>query len=190
MTDAHGLKELARAAKVFGLTDQPSLGMACQKILNTADGEKRPFTDEETRTVCAEAGTKRLDVERLQANAVTIVNAAKACLAKERPQLLEPGGALFPASRAEACWRDCMDFFRVIVYAVACGQAKFTDPKGMCALRELYARMGVPTDGLTIALEQLKHLSREQTVEPDSLATLTEAFDHLMNELNISAVKS
>ena len=190
MSDAERLRELATAAKVLGLIDQPSLGVACGNILKVADQNKRPLTAEETRTLCSETGTNPLAVERLQANAVTIVNAAKTCLSQERPQLLKPGGALFPASRADACWRDCMDFFRVIVYAVACGQAKFTDPNGMCALRELYACMGVPTDGLNIALEQLKHLSREHAMEPVSIAVVTDAFDHLIQELNISAVKS
>ncbi|MGB1416683.1 MAG: phycobilisome polypeptide [Synechococcus sp.] len=189
-SDPGRLKALAQAARVCGLTDQPSLNPTCKRVLAEADRSKRPLTDEELRIITSASGIDHAAVHSLQTNAVAFVQDAKARLADQRPQLLKPGGALHPASRAEACWRDCRDFFRVIIYAVACGQAQFTDPEGMAALRELYAGMGVPRDGLNIALEQLKHLSQQQTTEPTAKTLVTAAFDHLIGELNKSAVKS
>ena len=189
-TDPGRLKALAQAARVSGLTDQPSLDTICRSVLEEADRGKRPLTDEEIRIITASSGVNQQAVQSLQDNAEAFVQDAKALLADQRPQLLQPGGALHPASRAEACWRDCSDFFRVIVYAVACGEAQFTDAEGMAALRELYACMGVPRDGLNIALEQLKHLSEDLMTEPTTKTLVLAAFNHLIRELNKTAVKS
>ena len=60
----------------------------------------------------------------------------------------------------------------------------------MAALRELYRHMGVPTDGLNIALEQLKHLTGDELSDAASRDVVLAAFDHLIWELNKSAVKS
>ena len=189
-TDPSRLNTLAQAARVFGLTDQPSLDPSCRRVLAQADSDKRALTAEEIQIITTASGINRDDVRQLQNNALAFVQEAKTWLAEQRPHLLAPGGALHPSNRADACWRDCRDFFRVIIYAVACGQPEFTDPDGMAALRELYACMGVPGDGLNIALEQLKHLSRQQTTDTAMQTLVTAAFDHLIRELNKSAVKS
>lgn len=189
-TDADRLRALAQSARVFGLTDPPTLDSTCRALLSDADRDKRPLTAAELQILCTASGIDPAAVQRLQDNALAFVQDAKACLAAQRPQLLKPGGALHPVNRADACWRDCRDFFRVIVYALACGQAQFTDPQGMSALRELYACMGVPSEGLNIALEQLKHLSRQRTTDTVLRTLITAAFDHLIGELNKSAVKS
>ena len=109
---------------------------------------------------------------------------------KEQPHLVQAGGALFPSERAEACWRDCWQFFRVIVYAIACKRPLFTDPEGMGALRALYAHVGVPIEGLNIALKQLKILTRQEVMSPTEDQLLSDSFGHLLEELNKTAVKS
>jgi hypothetical protein len=78
----------------------------------------------------------------------------------------------------------------VIVYALACRRPQFTDPIGMGALRTLYAHLGVPLEGLNIALSQLKILSQHEVVSPTEARLLNESFDHLLAELNKSAVKT
>lgn len=189
-TDPGRLNILTQAARVFGLTDQPSLDPSWRRILAEADSRKRALTKKEIQTITSVSGIDRDAVLQLQDSALAFIQDAKALLAEQRPHLLAPGGALHPTSRADACWRDCKDFFRVIIYAVACGQPEFTDPVGMAALRELYACMGVPGDGMNIALERLKHLSRQRTTDPALQTLITAAFDHLIGELNKSAVKS
>jgi hypothetical protein len=108
----------------------------------------------------------------------------------QQPQLTAPGGALHPEERAEACWRDCWHFLRVLIYAIASGRSAFTDPEGMTALRKLYDLKGVPIHGMTIALEELHHLTRKETHNPDQQRQISACFHHLMRNLNESAVKS
>ena len=108
---------------------------------------------------------------------------------EEQPDLVKPGGALYPSERAEACWSDCWQFLRVINYAYACNKTKFTSPKGMAALRELYKKMGVPLSGLSTALRYLEILTANEVKTSKGKAQLTNIFEHLTHELNISAVK-
>ena len=103
---------------------------------------------------------------------------------------MQPGGALYPAERAEACWRDCWQFFRVIIYAYVCARPDFTNPEGMAALRQLYQQMNVPVLGLNIALKQLQGLTVAEFGDTDTQATLSATFEHLRSELNKSAVKT
>ena len=190
MTDVHRLRELAKAAKVLGLSTDPSIPADSRRRLAAADQEKRQLTRQDLEAICSRSGMDMGVVAELQAQAPTLVEKAKTFLAGQRPWLLQPGGALHPSHRAEACWRDCLNFFRVVLYALACRQPQFTDQEGMTALRELYRHMGVPTDGLNIALEQLKHLTGDELSDAASREVVIAAFDHLIRELNNSAVKS
>jgi hypothetical protein len=118
------------------------------------------------------------------------VNQARAHLIATQPHLVQPGGALHPEDRADACWRDCWNFLRVIIYAVACNQSCFTNPSGMAALRELYIRMNVPIEGMNIALGQLKENALEGVSRSNHRQLIRDCFQHLHAELNKSAVKS
>ena len=118
------------------------------------------------------------------------MNQARAHLIETQPHLVQPGGALHPEDRADACWRDCWNFFRVITYAVACNQICFTNPSGMAALRELYRRMNVPIEGMNIALGQLKEKALEGVSRSNDRQLIRDCFQHLHAELNKSAVKS
>ena len=118
------------------------------------------------------------------------MNQARAQLLATQPHLVQPGGALHPQDRAEACWRDCWNFLRVIIYAVACNQSCFTNPSGMAALRELYRRMNVPIEGMNIALGQLKEKTLEGVSRSNDRQLIRDCFQHLHAELNKSAVKS
>ena len=60
----------------------------------------------------------------------------------------------------------------------------------MDALRELYRRMNVPTEGMNIALEQLKELALEGVSQTREQQLIRECFQHLGAQLNKSAVKS
>ena len=118
------------------------------------------------------------------------MNQARCHLLEQQPQLVQPGGALFPSERAEACWRDCWNFLRVITYAVACTRGDFTNPSGMAALRELYQVMNVPTEGLNIALHQLERLALQGMNQEADRALISDCFQHLGEQLNKTAVKS
>ena len=87
------------------------------------------------------------------------VREARAALASRHPELFVAGGALATPARAEACWRDCENFFRVVIYAVAAARPRFSDQQSIDALNELYGLMGVPREGLAFALRQLSAIS-------------------------------
>ena len=184
------LKQLIASAQVLGLQNDPSLPASDRQILRMADNEKRALSPTEIQQICQSSKVDAQLMEHLQSKANHLVQQAREFLVKEQPHLVQSGGALFPSERAEACWRDCWQFFRVIVYATACGRPQFTNPEGMGALRALYAHVGVPLEGLNVALQQLKILSRQQVVSPIEAQLLSDSFGHLLKELNKTAVKS
>ena len=184
------LKQLIASAQVLGIQNDLSLPASDRQILRIADEQKRALSATEIQQMCRSSNVDAQLIEQLQSKANHLVQQAREFLMKEQPHLVEPGGALFPSERAEACWRDCWQFFRVIVYALACRRPQFTDPVGMGALRTLYAHLGVPLEGLNIALSQLKILTRQEVMGPTEDQLLSESFDHLLEELNKSAVKT
>ena len=191
--DASERNQLIREARVLGLQENLSLPASIRQIIDAADASRRLMTTEDYQALCHWSGIQPACIEVLQTHMDELVQEARKHLLQRQPSLVEPGGALHPAKRAEACWNDCWQFMRVITIAVAINQPQFTDQQGMQSLRKLYALMGVPTEGLKIALRELKRLSlqsieaTEWERERDALA---QAFDHLVQELNKSAVKS
>ena len=115
-------------------------------------------------------------------------------LLEAQPHLVKPGGALYPEHRAEACWRDCFHFLRVCCYAVAVAQPKFTNPQGMAALGELYAALGVPVDGLLLALARLQELATKSygdaSAPSSDVELLDAAFCELRSQINRCVVTS
>ena len=184
------LAALIQRAQVQGLSTDPNLPEESRRILGAADQDRRQLTAEELLCICGESGMNAALPKQLQRQADDLVNQARTHLLKQQPQLVQPGGALFPSERAEACWRDCWNFLRVIVYAVACNQSSFTNEGGMAALRELYQRMNVPAEGLNIALNQLKALVLQGVEREADRSLISDCFQHLSKQLNKNAVKS
>ncbi len=184
------LAALIQRAQVQGLSTDPNLPAESRRIIAAADQERRQLTPEELLCLCRESGMDAALPKTLQNKAEDLVNKARTHLLDQQPQLVQPGGALFPTDRAEACWRDCWNFLRVIVYAVACNRSSFTNESGMAALRELYRRMNVPTEGLNIALNQLKTLVLEGLSQEADHSLVSACFQQLSEQLNKAAVKS
>ena len=184
------INELIKKAKVQGLSEDLTLDFKVRTAIENADKEKRHLTREEIMAICEISGTSTSEISRIQAKSNDLVTASRKGLMEEQPDLVKPGGALYPSERAEACWSDCWQFLRVINYAYACNKTKFTSPKGMAALRELYKKMGVPLSGLSTALRYLEILTANEVKTSKGKAQLTNIFEHLTHELNISAVKT
>ena len=184
------LKQLIASAQVLGLQNDSSLPASDRQILRMADDEKRALSTAEIQHICQTSKVDAHLVEQLQSKANHVVQQAREFLVRDQPHLVQSGGALFPSERAEACWRDCWQFFRVIVYAIACKRPLFSDPEGMGALRAIYTHVGVPIEGLNIALKQLKIFSAEEVLGPIEAQLLSDSFDHLLEQLNKTAVKS
>ena len=184
------LQQLIRAARVQGLSQDATLPAAIRTLIGAAYQAQRQLTDQELLQICAASDADHEVANQLQHRADALVDEARRRLLSAQPDLVKPGGALHPSERAAACWRDCWQFFRVIIYSYVCGRPAFTDPEGMAALRQLYQRMNVPLLGLNIALEQLEALSVRELTDAVARTALTAAFRHLRIELNKSAVKS
>ena len=183
-------KTLVQTAQVQGLSINQELPHATRSILERADQARRQLTADELATICQLSGIDGSLPGSLIQRSDQLVNQARSHLLETQPHLVQPGGALHPQDRAEACWRDCWNFLRVITYAVACNQSRFTSPYGMAALRELYMRMNVPIEGMNVALCQLKELALEGVSRPNDRQLVNDCFQHLHAELNKSAVKS
>ena len=184
------LQQLIRAARVQGLSQDATLPSAIRTLIGAADQAQRQLTDQELLQICAASDADHEVANQLQHRADALVDEARRRLLNAQPDLVKPGGALHPSERAAACWRDCWQFFRVIVYSYVCCRPDFTDPAGMAALRQLYEQMNVPVLGLNIALEQMEILSVAEITDADAQAALIAAFRHLQTELNKTVVKS
>ena len=183
-------KTLVQTAQVQGLSLNQELPQATRSILERADQAQRRLSSDELTTICQVSGIDGSLADNLIQRSDQLVNQARAHLLETQPHLVQPGGALHPEDRADACWRDCWNFLRVITYAVACNQSCFTNPSGMAALRELYRRMNVPIEGMNIALGQLKENALEGVSRSNHRQLIRDCFQHLHAELNKSAVKS
>ena len=183
-------KTLVQTAQVQGLSLNQDLPQATRSILERADQAQRQLSSDELTTICQVSGIDVSLADNLIQRSDQLVNQARAHLIATQPHLVQPGGALHPEDRAEACWRDCWNFLRVIIYAVACNQSCFTNPSGMAALRELYRRMNVPIEGMNIALGQLKEKALEGVSRSNDRQLINDCFQHLRDQLNKTAVKS
>ena len=183
-------KILVQIAQVQGLSINQDLPQATRSIVERADQAQRQLSSDELTTICQVSGIDVSLADNLIQRSDQLVNQARAHLIATQPHLVQPGGALHPEDRAEACWRDCWNFLRVITYAVACNQSCFTNPSGMAALRELYRRMNVPIEGMNIALGQLKEKALEGVSRSNDRQLINDCFQHLRDQLNKTAVKS
>ena len=183
-------KTLVQTAQVQGLSLNQDLPQVTRSILERADQAQRQLTPDELATICQASGIDQSLPGSLIQRSDHLVNQARAQLLATQPHLVQPGGALHPQDRADACWRDCWNFLRVIIYAVACNKCCFTNTSGMAALRELYKRMNVPVAGMNIALDQLKELALEGVLRSNDRQLISGCFQHLRDQLNKTAVKS
>ena len=183
-------KTLVQTAQVQGLSLNQYLPQATRSIIARADQAQRQLKSEELTTICKVTGIDQSLPGSLIKRSDHLVNQARAQLIATQPHLVQPGGALHPQEKADACWRDCWNFLRVVIYAVACNQSCFTNPSGMAAIRELYRRMNVPIEGMNIALGQLKEKALEGVSRSNDRQLIRDCFQHLHAELNKSAVKS
>ena len=181
---AERIKQLALRSQVCGLSKDSSLPEHLRNLIHQADQGRRLLDNDEIRLCCDWSGADAAPQIALQSRASDLVDQARSDLLKQQPQLVQPGGKLFPQERAEACWRDCFHFLRVSIYGTALQRSEISDGKGMQYLAELYALLDVPVPALLLALDQLQHHAlityRDLGAEADAEA-LGDALTHLCN---------
>lgn len=155
------------------------------QIFQQADDEGRYLTDEDLAQIQALTPNQTLAVERaklLREQANSLVAQAREQVLITYPQITQPGGGLYPAERAEACWRDFWHFLRCITYGITGNQPEFTSEEGLANMRLLYQELQVPLDAMICGLEHLKTYSLQQFPSEES-QELTPYFDHLIHHL-------
>ncbi|CAI8154721.1 MAG: phycobilisome polypeptide [Prochlorococcus sp.] len=193
LEDSERIRQLVKRARVLGLQNRADLPDHVRKILADADAEGRMLTADELKQLCLGSNVDASSLANLQNEANALVDQAKQTLLAHQPELIRPGGALFPSQRAEACWRDCYHFLRVCCYAVATAQPKLTDPEGMEGLKDLYVAMGVPIPAMLFALGELRTLasaSLKTSSHIKEAKLLDAAFLELETEIGGFSVKS
>ena len=119
----------------------------------------------------------------LREQAADIVDEARAVVLTTFPDILEPGGGLYPPMRAEACWRDFWQFLRCITYGIAGGQHHYTSTLGLEAMEQLYAELKGPVPAMVTGLIGVKRASL-QRFPIESYPALSPYFDHLIARLS------
>ena len=180
------ISQLAKAAKVCGISNRNNLPEEAGVMIAKADTSKRFLSAEELKTICNCCNTSEDAIELLIAESNQVIDKARRQLLAQQPQLTLAGGELYPEPRAEACWRDCQQFLRVIIYGVACDCTEITDMAGMSALRQLYKEMEVPIPAMMYVLAQMRTLTTqilETSGHGHEATCLDKAFDNLCNAL-------
>ncbi|RMF23554.1 MAG: phycobilisome protein [Cyanobacteria bacterium J083] len=151
----------------------------------TADNEFRYLTDEDIekiKNINPELTPALRQSQLLRDKATEIVGAARRDLLNYDPSLIQPGGGLYPPSRAEACWRDFWQFLRCISYGVAGESTHYTSDEGLGYMEKLYRELAVPLPAMVMGLKNLKKYSLDY-FEPEIQVKISPYFDHLIAKL-------
>jgi len=111
-----------------------------------------------------------------------IVDEAREQVLATYPEIVQPGGGLYPPERAQACWRDFWHFLRCITYGIAGCHINYTSPTRLHYMNLLYQELQVPLDAMVLGLENIKAASLKRC-EPNQQAVLVPYFDHLITQL-------
>lgn len=111
-----------------------------------------------------------------------IVDEARAKVLESFPAITQPGGGLYPAERATACWRDFWHFLRCITYGIAGQRTDYLSTQGLQAMEELYQALQVPLAAMIVGLEGVKTASLKP-MSPEEQEMLHPYFDPLIEAL-------
>lgn len=175
-------KNLIPKARIVNAA-QLALAPEAQAILQAADDGGRYLTDQDLAGLGAEAENGRV-AQLLRDRAEEIVTDARQTVLAQYPGITEPGGNLYPAMRAEACWRDFWHFLRCVTYGIATGCDRFTHAEGLGYMNELYQELKVPLPAMVTGLEALKTESLRRLPQTGAIAPY---FDHLIEKMRAFA---
>ncbi|NJN22028.1 MAG: phycobilisome protein [Leptolyngbya sp. RL_3_1] len=149
-----------------------------------ADDQGRYLTDADLgqlRKANPETAASLQIVATLRDQVNAIVDEARGSVLAAFPDMTEPGGGLYPAERALACWRDFWHFLRCITYGIAGQRPDYTSAEGLHHMQLLYQELHVPLDAMVIGLEGIKQASLQRLDGPSP--ELAAYFDHLITQL-------
>lgn len=160
-------------------------------LFQTADNEGRFLTHAELNELCKVTPNSQLTLiaNTLRDLAPDIVDEARLQVLQTFPDITEPGGGLYPALRAEACWRDFWHFLRCISYGVAGQRTDFTSTNGLHYMQLLYQELKVPLPAMIVGLKALQTASLSR-VAMNQQTAIVPYFQHLVTQLSHFEVKA
>ena len=152
-----------------------------------ADDQGRYLTDEDLdnlQILIPAIATNIPTIKLLSAQAPQIVDEARQQLLATFPKITQEGGGLYPAERANACWRDFWHFLRCITYGIAGQRLDYLSSEGLRYMQELYQELQVPIDAMIHGLVCIKIVSLKR-LAPEHQNELAPYFDRLIEELKL-----
>jgi hypothetical protein len=186
MSDA--IKDLIQKSRIMDFSRwRPGHPPESIALFQAADDGRRYLTDEDFEQIAALAPkmVALIPVARVwRDQATAIVDEARAKVLEKHPGITDPpNGKLFPAERAEACWRDFWHFLRSVTYGVAGGVREYTSQLGLHYMEALYGEMLVPIDAMVTGLKALKVASLARVDDEETRSIVGPYFDHLILHL-------
>jgi hypothetical protein len=177
------IKDLIQKARIVSFDSwQGTHPQAAILRFQSADDERRYLTDEdiaEIQDLAPKTTGLMPEMVVLRDRVAEIVDEARTQVLEKYPELTQPGGGLYPAARAEACWRDFWHFLRCISYGIAGNHPDYLSQIGLHHMEQLYQELRVPLHAMLLGLEGIKTASLKH-IGPEQHATLTPYFDHLI----------
>ncbi len=160
--------------------------VAMIQCFQNADDQGQYLTDQDLQLIQQSENSDLSDlllvVKQLRDRVSEIVDEARSQVLQTFPNITQPGGGLYPAARADACWRDFWHFLRCITYGIAAQHTDYTSAEGLHYLQLLYEELQVPLDAMIVGLESIKTTSLNQFKTEQQLI-LAPYFDHLITQL-------
>jgi Phycobilisome protein len=179
------VKELIQKARIVSFaTWQDTHSAEMIQRFQTADDESRYLNDEDFEDVAAHSADpdQAMVAKMLRDRVQEIVDEARSGVLEKFPNIMEPGGGLYPAERAAACWRDFWHFLRCITYGIAGQRTDYTSAEGLHHMQLLYQELQVPLDAMVVGLEGIKAASLRR-VAAEQQSELAPYFDRLIMQL-------
>lgn len=182
------VRELIQKSRIVSFTSWQNIypDLAIAKF-QAADDQGRYLTDQDLDdllglipAIAAHIPTVKLLTEQ----AASIVDEARTQVLTTFPDITQEGGGLYPAERANACWRDFWHFLRCITYGIAGQRLDYLSAGGLGYMQQLYKELQVPLDAMIIGLTSIKIASLNR-LEPNLQTALAPYFDCLIEELKL-----
>jgi Phycobilisome protein len=186
------VKELITKSRIVSFSNwETTHSTTAIQIFQAADDAGKYLTDAELEEVAASAVIPLVQI--LRDRAPEIIDEAREEVLKTFPNITQPGGGLYPAERASACWRDFWHFLRCITYGIAGEHQEYTSEVGLKYMQELYQELQVPLEAMVIGLKGIKTASlrrceaSQQNVMPTAKRNkddIAPYFDHLIEKMS------
>jgi Phycobilisome protein len=184
------VRELIKKSRIVSFVNlEDAYPIEVIQCLQAADDQGRYLTDVDLQQMqeLAPAIAKFIPVVQILRDRVNaIVDEARAEVLQAFPDITQAGGGLYPAERADACWRDFWHFLRCITYGITEQRTDYLSAEGLQYMNLLYQELQVPLDAMVVGLEGIKTASLNR-LEAEQKSELAPYFDSLIEQLKLFA---